>query len=803
MTKIIAIFVCALLLAGCAQQTENTTETTSSEIISSAQNEETTIRSYIEYAKENHDADMDYELIFLNMDADDETEMIMTASYSSTHCISSLYDADNNEVYEKTRDFNYGTTDYLMLAKCRGKNGQEFFINLDRDRIGYVPVDNTDGIQNLFSDAYFDKGSPETAVKIYEVSDYVSECTGNSFEHITLEGVTAENLVTEDVYNEMFEAFKQSVEFIPTDVKRVEITSEQLDTLSAGEIYNMLADSALEMDFIDFEEPSVWLKGVLEKAISETTTDLNGNPTSAILAYGDINCDGENEFFIGNWNVSTTSSLCKFSAYISDGYQFVDNEFYSMDNTPFSAVYHDAENDTYTAESSYFLKDTDGAEIQRVQRLVYNDKKWYVETEDIDPSAVPTQRGEQLDTAFSVIKISDSGDIVKAIDGLNEGVAPQLPTDDTADALIFTENETPCAPDEVLQMDFETASTLLHDVLEADGEFPEDAKMLDDGAVEINGTIYHRLSVCSDNGENISRMGTFYVSDFDGTVYICFDPTLDTLGIFADYAGEIDENDYRTRLIKITATTETAVGATIPSDEEIIEMFNYAEDLQMQTMMFYNDGNGNFLSEEGKTPAQYREEFSQTFTERFTDEFFELYGSEYSYGSSKNTDVNAFWFRFYEDSVNYFVEQYGDSFEDYKKLDLSDFSAYSEYDAVFIGGIVRGDDISIVDHELRITEKSADKITLTMTVWHCNPPDYKLIANEDYFYHLENGKLVYDAKFCGLDDEGEPIVMKDELAGTIAEDITGTSEPNYLVNYEYNMVLEDGLWKFDSYPEWY
>ena len=133
-------------------------------------------------------------------------------------------------------------------------------------------------------------------------------------------------------------------------------------------------------------------------------------------------------------------------------------------------------------------------------------------------------------------------------------------SDDTANPLIFVENRTPCKSDADLQMDFEYASTLLHDELEADGKFPEGAIILDDGAYEINGTIYHCLAVCSDNGENISRMGNFCVSDTDRTaVYISFDPTIDRFGIFADYAGEIDENDGRTRLIMLTGVRQTSI----------------------------------------------------------------------------------------------------------------------------------------------------------------------------------------------------------------------------------------------------
>ena len=370
-------------------------------------------------------------------------------------------------------------------------------------------------------------------------------------------------------------------------------------------------------------------------------------------------------------------------------------------------------------------------------------------------------------------------------------------SDDTANPLIFTENQTLCAPDKALQMSFENAADLLCYALEADGNFPQDATILYNGAYEIDGTAYHSLSVCSDNGENVSRMGTFYVSDIDHTaIYYCFDPTLGMLDAFADYAGEIDENDMRTRLIllsKNAVTTETS----LPSDKELIEMFNSAEELRFA--YFYNDDNGNFLTDDGRTIDQYRKDFSQLFTDRFAEEFFDIYGIDYSYYVSVGVMNKILWFYLYEDDVKYHIETHGDSQDEFKKLDFDNISDYAHYDAIHIeGGGERGSDISIVDHELRVTEKSADRITLTMTVWHCDP-EYK----QEYVYHLENGKLVIDGLFGGWTEDGKAIILDSELADTIAEDITEISEPNYLVNYEYNMVLEDGLWKFDTYPEWY
>lgn len=770
MTKLIAIIMCALLLTACAREDDTTVTETTADTVSFEAGAEEKVKLYIEYVKENHSADMDYELIFLNVDNDNETEMIMTTSYSNTHCVSDLYDIDNSGVYEKIRDFNNAATDYLVLAKCRGINEQEFLVNFDRDRISYVPVDSTDGMHNLFLDAYFDKGSPETAVKIYVVSDYVAECTGNSFEHITIESVTAENLVTEDVYNEMLEAFKQSVEFIPIDVKRVKLTSEQLDTLSADEIYNMIADSILAMSFTDFEEPFVWLKGVLEKAISETNTDLNRNPTSTILAYGDINRDGENEFFIGNWNVSVTSSLCKFRLFSEDGIQLVDSEFYSMDNTPFSAVYYDAENEIYIAENSYFLKDTDGAEIQRVQRLVYNEAKWNIETEDIDSTTVQAHMGEQIDVDFSVIKISDINDIDKVLEGINDKIIPQaLASDDTANPLIFIETQTPCEPDTELQMDFEYASTLLHDELEADGKFPEGAIILDDGAYKINGTIYHCLAVCSDNGENVSRMGNFCVSDIDRTaIYISFDPTIDTLGMFADYAGEIDEDDGRTRLIMLTGVRQTSETEFAVSEDT----FAISEE-PVDKSYIITDSAENLTIEKLYPLIDKAEDYMLDGEE--------FYSFEYASADEFRTAV--------EDYSNAEKEKYKEVFTDtfISSIPACDNDEYFLFSAGNIStseygtGLNRGIDAAYQISDWQIEVVSETEIRLVHQAFYSMYPEA-----------TEGDEAVYFKEHVLLN-------QSDDSVHELRSDGTRSER---LETYSYTLLWEDNQWKFENFALW-
>ncbi len=238
------------------------------------------------------------------------------------------------------------------------------------------------------------------------------------------------------------------------------------------------------------------------------------------------------------------------------------------------------------------------------------------------------------------------------------------------------------------------------------------------------------------------------------------------------------------------------------SDTEILEIFDCAEKYQSNTMMFFNDDNGSFVSKDGETPMQYYNNYSKFFTKEFTDNAFDLYGTKYLYDNSKYTTLKMLWFGFTEEDIIYRVNNHGDSFDNYVKLDLNNLNQFLDYDGIMIGGEERGDDLSLIDNELRITQKDNNSITLTMTVWHREPPDYEFKINEDYVYHLENGKLIIDGLFGGFTETREFIVIENELTGKVAENITEESSPNFLVDYEYHMILEDGNWKLTDFPIW-
>lgn len=250
-------------------------------------------------------------------------------------------------------------------------------------------------------------------------------------------------------------------------------------------------------------------------------------------------------------------------------------------------------------------------------------------------------------------------------------------------------------------------------------------------------------------------------------------------------------------LISFSACSNNSLSSSIISDAEVIDLFHRAEQYQSQTMAFYNDGNGNFVSKDNKTPVQYYKEFNQVFTDKFTNHFFDLYGREVN---TKIAD-KVFEFNLYEEDIDYSTNN-DNNLKKYLKLNIDDFSNFSEYDLIWIGGGSYKNDISIIDNELRIIEKNEDKITLVMTVWHCFPPDREMVVGNDYIYHLENGQLIIDGIFDGF-DENENIIINNVDTGKIASDITSTSRPHYLLEYKYTLIKEEGKWKFDSFEEWY
>jgi len=252
--------------------------------------------------------------------------------------------------------------------------------------------------------------------------------------------------------------------------------------------------------------------------------------------------------------------------------------------------------------------------------------------------------------------------------------------------------------------------------------------------------------------------------------------------------------------------TAKIISATDITDDKLKDMYLYAEKIATSSESFIKNTSGKFLNRTGETLVEFKERFEQTFTTNFSDKYFELYAP---IEMSISWDIPTLWFCMYEEAVDYFIENNGYSESDFVKLTIDDLSNCKNYEAIQIGGSTKGSDISIRDKELIVTSRSDDKIVLTMTVWHQNP-EYENKIGEDYVYHLENGNLVISGKFGGYDTDRKYIVIKDKLTGTIVDVPVGkdksefysTDYVNYLVKYDYNLVFDNGVWKFDNFEIW-
>ncbi|MCM1059387.1 MAG: hypothetical protein NC452_03745 [Eubacterium sp.] len=259
-------------------------------------------------------------------------------------------------------------------------------------------------------------------------------------------------------------------------------------------------------------------------------------------------------------------------------------------------------------------------------------------------------------------------------------------------------------------------------------------------------------------------------------------------------AAETAESTVTTTVEKVTTTAETTTVTTEEtasppenSDSEVVELYNRAYETVLGKE-FYRNENGKFLTENGKNFDEYKAEFCQLFTDEYAEKYFKLSkGGTYFRGDSQFQEI--------------FVLQ------DENTVDsIDDFNGFS---GVWVGLGDRGSDLSVMDSQMEVTYKNRDKITLTVTVWH-SLPDRELTVGEDYLYRLENGSLVIAGKFGGFEENGNYIILENELSGTVADvpvggdktEFYGKKYENYLVKYDYTLLPGEGGWKFGNFYIW-
>lgn len=79
----------------------------------------------------------------------------------------------------------------------------------------------------------------------------------------------------------------------------------------------------------------------------------------------------------------------------------------------------------------------------------------------------------------------------------------------------------------------------------------QSAKFMVSTSVIFNNETYYVIDIIYDNGDTVSKDGTFWVNTENGDVYIYYDPTLQINNTLSQFIDTLQEDDGRTRLIKL------------------------------------------------------------------------------------------------------------------------------------------------------------------------------------------------------------------------------------------------------------
>lgn len=267
MKRLLLLLLLSILFTGCTVSSEeittyeifdtalsNTTAKNNDEVDTVFTNlsDKEVLNYFINFVLNDVGSNFDVLIQFYDIDCDEDIEMIYTyINRSNNTHRASLYEFDKElkTVYESS-DFNYGTISELSYGKCRNKYGDEFFIIFNGDDISYIKSGNIISEPNyLFSCSIYDNRTDNELTPFWQVSDYVAQCTDLEIQYIDLPNVPFDCLVEENEFYKAKEAFESSISFIPVKIKQVELTSAQIENISADEIYNMCGETYLLMDF--------------------------------------------------------------------------------------------------------------------------------------------------------------------------------------------------------------------------------------------------------------------------------------------------------------------------------------------------------------------------------------------------------------------------------------------------------------------------------------------------------------------------------------------------------------------------
>jgi hypothetical protein len=224
----------------------------------------------------------------------------------------------------------------------------------------------------------------------------------------------------------------------------------------------------------------------------------------------------------------------------------------------------------------------------------------------------------------------------------------------------------------------------------------------------------------------------------------------------------------------------------IPTDEEILQMFDTAKTMAWDAGIFIHTDEGLREKTTGETIEEYIDKYRIVFTDKYVINYFNLvgYNGNHSCLELSMPAAGQVWF----DYKGYYVY-----FED-----ITNESNYTGYDTVIIGGYgTRGSDMSYMSNQIEIIEKTSDRILIRNTIQH-----WHIDMDAQYVCHVENNKIIIDGAYGGYNDETKlPIILEDSRVG---EEISRADGYQYWLStsYDYNLVYENGDWKFDDFVLW-
>lgn len=81
---------------------------------------------------------------------------------------------------------------------------------------------------------------------------------------------------------------------------------------------------------------------------------------------------------------------------------------------------------------------------------------------------------------------------------------------------------------------------------------PYDTKFLCLGISALDDKTYYVIATTYDNGNSVITKDKFWINTESGVVYVYFDPSLPVSENLAQYKNQIEKDDFRSRLIKIS-----------------------------------------------------------------------------------------------------------------------------------------------------------------------------------------------------------------------------------------------------------